>query len=289
MGKVPTYKFHIVGAAPTPLRDAFHTFLRIPWPAALGMLVGAWLVLNAIFALGYVFTGGLENARPGSYWDAYIFSVQTMGTIGYGAIYPKGTGAHILVDVEAVTSLICTALATGLVFSKFARSNARIAFSEKACITLQDGQPTLMIRFGNERGNRIVDTEMRIAYSFRRDTAEGVSMYRLIDLKLGRDHAPALARSFTITHVIDEESPLYGKAPAQLKDEETELMVTVVGLDDVTSQTVHASFVYEDHEIVFGARHADLLSTLPNGDIQVDLTKFHAVVPTKRTADFPYP
>src|SRR5437667_4657378 len=36
----------------------------------------------------------LFRSRPGSLRDAFFFSVQTMGTIGYGAMYPTATGAR---------------------------------------------------------------------------------------------------------------------------------------------------------------------------------------------------
>ncbi len=41
--------------------------------------------------------------------------------------------------VESVTSLIVTALATGIVFAKFSRATARIAFSRHVVIGPMDG------------------------------------------------------------------------------------------------------------------------------------------------------
>ena len=38
--------------------------------------------------------GGVANVRPRSFWDAFCFSVQTMGTIGYGSMYPTSVAAN---------------------------------------------------------------------------------------------------------------------------------------------------------------------------------------------------
>ena len=47
-------------------------------------------VVNLVFALLYVADrGGIVNARPGSFADAFFFSVQTLGTLGYGVMAPR--------------------------------------------------------------------------------------------------------------------------------------------------------------------------------------------------------
>src|SRR5262249_19803344 len=145
------------------LRTVYHAFLVASWPAALSGIVVFYLGLNACFAIAYVLSGGIAEARPGSFADAFYFSIQTMGTIGYGTMHPASTAANLLVALESVTGLIVTALATGLVFAKFARSTARIAFARQAVIAPMDGIPTLMVRVGNQRGNHIIDAHVRIA------------------------------------------------------------------------------------------------------------------------------
>lgn len=117
------------------------------------MIVVFWVGINAIFAVVYLLVGGVANVHPRSFWDAFCFSVQTMGTIGYGSMWPTSVAANTVVVVESVTSLVITAVATGLIFSKFSRTTGRIAFSKHAVIGPMNGVPTLMIRVGNERRN----------------------------------------------------------------------------------------------------------------------------------------
>jgi inward rectifier potassium channel len=279
----------VVGAPRQTLRDFYHLFLRVRWSVALGAIVATYLSLNAVFAAAFLTVGGVANARPRSFWDAFCFSVQTMGTIGYGAMYPTSNAANVIVVVESVTSLIVTAVATGLVFAKFSRSTARVAFSRHAVIGPMDGVPTLMIRVGNERGNAILEASIRVALVRTERLKEGTSFYRMIDLALTRDRSPAMARSWTILHPIVEGSPLLGATPESLKRDEVELMVNVVGTDDTSLQPVHARRRYLDSEILWGARHADVLSEDDAGNVILDVRKFHDVVPTAPTEHFPYP
>src|SRR5262249_48704043 len=72
----------VVGTSRLQLRTVYHAFLVASWPAALFGIVVAYLGLNACFAVAYWLSDGIAEARPGSFADAFYFSIQTMGTIG---------------------------------------------------------------------------------------------------------------------------------------------------------------------------------------------------------------
>ena len=269
--------------------DFYHAVMRITWTSTLLLIAGCYVLVNALFAFGYLATGGIAHAEPGSFWDAFFFSVQTMGTIGYGSMYPETRGANFMVVGESIVGLILTALATGLVFAKFSRPTARVVFTKSAVISPMNGVPTLQLRIGNQRGNQIVGAEIRAVLSRTERTQEGKVFYRNLDLELSRAHAVSLSRSWTLLHVIDENSPLFGRSPEQAKTEEIEIEVSVLGIDDTFVQTVHASHRYFTHEIIWGARYADILSEADDGAVVLDIGKFDVVEATPPTESFPYP
>ncbi len=282
-------EIRVVGAKGLPFRDAYHAFLRVRWSVALGVIVATYLALNACFAEAYMVTGGVAHARPHVFSDAFYFSVQTMGTIGYGAMFPETPAANVLVVMESVTGLLVTALATGVVFAKFSMGTSRMVFAHHAVIGPMDGVPTLMFRLGNERSNRIIEATVRVSMVRTERTREGVLFYRMYDLTLTRERSPVLSRSWTAMHCITPSSPLHGQTPATLKRDEVELFITVSGTDDTSLQLVHARHKYTDEAIAWGARHADILSEAPDGVLELNLNRFHEIVPTSPTADFPYP
>jgi inward rectifier potassium channel len=278
----------ILGAPRAPFRDFHYRFLRAPWWLALLVIVLAFLALNACYAVVYLWTGGVRDMRPGSFADAFYFSVQTMGTIGYGDMYPMSRAANLIVVSEAVASLIVSALVTGLVFSKFSQLRARVAFTSTITICPMDGVPTMMFRLGNERGNQIVEAVLHVIMIRTERTREGMTFYKMIDLSLSRERSSAFTRSWTAMHAITPESPLFGLTEAQMAAEELEFVVSVVGTDDTSLQPVHARRQYAHRDVVWGARHADILTELPDGGIVLDLRKFDDTVATPATADFPY-
>lgn len=284
----PTYQIRVVGAARTPVRDSYHALLRWPWWITVAAIVGAYLLLNLVFACLYLAVGGVANVQPESFADSFYFAAQGFGAVGSGA-FPTGTAAHVLSVVQSISVLLLTAVATGLLFAKFSQTNGRITFTRQVVISPMDGVPTLMFRLGNERSNRIIEAQIRAVLMRTEHTAEGAKMYRMHDLVLTRDRSPALSRSWTALHPIAPGSPLHGHTPESLAASETEILVTVMGTDDTSLTPVHAQKQYLHADVLWGARHADILSEEPNGDLTLDLRRFHDVLPTPPTPTFPYP
>ncbi len=286
---VTPFNIKVLGAPNQRLGDLYHRFLRISWARALGAMVVVFLSINVVFAAIYDLVGGIERARAGSFADAFFFSVQTMATIGYGDMHPSTTAANCVMVTEAMVSLLVTALVTGLMFAKFSVSNARIVFTREAAVHPMDDLPTLTFRLGNARGNQIVEAQLRVVMMRTETTKEGVVFYRMYDLQLRRERSQAFTRSWTALHTIDEKSPLFGATPDSLVRDEIELIVSVIGVDDTSMQQVHARHTYDANQILFGARHVDILLEQPAGDFVLDLRKFHDLQPTEPTATFPYP
>lgn len=276
----------VVGARPRVGRDLYHFFLRAPWWVDLGILSTVFVLANLIFALGYHYTGGVYNAH--GYLDEFFYSVETMGTIGYGEMYPTTRGAHAIVTVEALAQIFLIAVTTGLVFAKFAIPRARVQFAKHPTIGPYDGVPMLQFRIGNERDSRLLEAVIRVVVIRTEVNREGVTLYRMYDLKLERDRSPALARSWTVLHKIDRASLLWGATPESLEKQEVEFVLTLSGTDELSVQQLHAQTRYEAKDIRWGARHADMLSERPDGKLRLDMRRFHEIVETRRTDEFPY-
>ena len=268
----------VVNAPSDVWSDVYHELLRAPWSLTLLAIAGMVLAFNVLFALAYMLTGGIANARPGSFADAFFFSVQTLGTIGYGNMYPQSTAANVVVTLEAIASWVSIALATGVVFTKFSIPVAKLEFARNAVVYLQDGVRTLAVRVANRRGNFIVEARVRVTFIRAETTQEGVFFYRMYDLPLLRDRSSAMGRSWLILHRITDGSPLQGATPESLQNGDVELDVAVTGIDGTTFQTMHSLHRYYAEDFRFGERFADMLSPKPDGRVQLDYRKLHDTV-----------
>jgi inward rectifier potassium channel len=234
--------------------------------------------LNLLFACLYT-AGGDCVVSATSFADRFFFSVQTFSTIGYGVMSPKNGYASVVVTLEAFVGLVMVAMATGLMFAKFSRPTARVLFSDKMVIAPRNGAPTLMLRMANERGNDIIEASFRVTVLMAETSAEGERMRRMHELALVRGDTPLFTLTFQALHVIDASSPLHGFTPASLPAADLRFIVTVTGLDATFASTIHARRIYYPEDVVWNARFADVLRNLPDGQLELDYTKFHDVVP----------
>ncbi len=269
-----------VGLADHWRSDLYHHALTLNGWQFILVAAAVYLAANLFFALlFFIQPGSIASARPGSFQDAFFFSVETFATLGYGVLSPATPYANWVMTLETLVGLMTVALTTGVLFARVSRPTARVLFSEVAVISHYEGKLSLMVRLGNERASQIVDADISMAMLRNGRTLEGRFMRRFYDLPLLREHTPVFALSFTATHVIDEHSPLFGMGPADLEADEIELLVTVTGLDETMGQTVHARTSYTHGEIRFGHRYSNVFGVTEDGRRAIDYTRFHDTEP----------
>jgi inward rectifier potassium channel len=259
-------------------RDVYHVLLTLPTPAFLGVLAIAFLGINAAFALLYMSDpGGVTNARPGNFEDAFFFSVQTLGTLGYGVMAPKSLAANLIATLETFVGLANLAIATGLLFARISRPTARIMFSKRAVVTAFDGVPTLIFRAANQRRNLVIEADVTVTMVHDVTTREGNLLRRFDELAVLRSRSPLFFLTWQVMHPIGENSPLYGETRQSLIAKRAEILVVMKGIDETFVSTIHARTSYTPDEIVWQAQLADIFTVDEHGVRAIDFRRFHEI------------
>ena len=269
-----------IGLSNPWLGDFYHHLLTLPWWAFLVGLAGVYLSLNVLFAVLYLLGNrAIANARPGSFADAFFFSVETISTIGYGQMSPATLYGNIVMTAEAMVGLILIAASAGVLLARFTRPTARVTFSKVAVVTPFNGVPTLSFRLANQRRNQILEAQVSVTLVRDERTSEGEWIRRFYDLQLGRQRSPIFAMTFTVMHPIDSTSPLVNATASSLAAEAAEIVVTVTGLDETISQPVHARTSYLAHEVLWNRRFVDVFTQTRDGRLAIDYRRFHDTEP----------
>jgi inward rectifier potassium channel len=135
-----------------------------------------------------------------------------------------------------------------------------------------------MIRIANERNNTISQAMARLWLIRMETTAEGTRFRRYYELLLDRHEHPMFMLSWSIFHVIDETSPLYGLAPADLAAADAALTLNVSGVDDNSAQYLYARKLYGHQDIRWKHRYRDITSFSEQGAVIIDYSLIHEII-----------
>ena len=173
--------------------DISHRCMTASWPAFIGGAGLVFIVFNALFAVFYwIGDQPISSVPSGAYIDYLYFSIETLSTAGYGDMHPQTHYGHFIAAVELFTGIFSMSLMTGLIFARFSRPSARVLFANNAVISNHEGEPTLMVRFANERHNVISNATAKLWMLKNIVTAEGHPTRRFYELPLLRNESPAL-------------------------------------------------------------------------------------------------
>ncbi len=277
-----TFNVHRRGAR---LRD-FHLYqflLSLSWPAFLGIVLLLFLAINVAFSGLYFLVGiqglqGIDIAPSGrAFLHTFFFSVQTLTTVGYGIISPRGMGANIVASLEAMMGVMGFAFAAGLLYGRFSRPTARILFSSRALVAPYQGGSSLQMRIANLRASALVDLEATIVLMMVE--GDGPAARRTYArLELERPKVFFLPLTWTIVHPLDATSPLFGKTPEELAAQSAEIMVLIRGFDDTYNQLVNARSSYRYDEILWGYKFRPAFVNDDEGHLVLDLARMDDVI-----------
>lgn len=279
-GMIGTKELIKRGASRFDLRDPYHIAIDLSWRGFALAFIGAEIGINLVFGFLYLISPGcIANVRPGSFSDAFFFSIETLATVGYGAMSPATFYGHVISAIEIVTGMAFTAIMTGLLFVRFSKPRAKILFAEHAVIATHNGVPTLMLRIANGRLTLLTGATAQLGVLLHETSTEGQGFRHVHYLALSSPAIPLFPLTWTLMHVIDANSPLNRFDPERLEQNDAQLFLTVEARDVSLGAVVHDARVYSHADVLFGMRYADAVSVDEKGRFVADLSRLSIVEP----------
>jgi inward rectifier potassium channel len=98
-------------------------------------------------------------------------------------------------------------------------------------------------------------------------------------MKLVRSEIPMFSLTFTVHHIIDENSPFCNETHESLLQKQALVVITITGLDDTMSQTVSTRHAYSFDQIIWGADFKDVIVPDENGEFYFNFNDFDSIIP----------
>ncbi len=262
-------------------RDAYHWMLTLRWPQFALFVFAIYLGINLVFGLAYHLRPDcIAEMNPGSWGDAFFFSVETLATVGYGHMYPDTNYGHLVATVEIMTGMFGLAIITGLIFIRFSRPIARIVFSDCLVLAPFNGQPALMWRVANMRDEAMAEAEFRVVLMREEPTLEDDAFRRFYPLKLQFDRLPLFPAVVTLRHIIDAESPLHGRTLADMEREGSRFTTSIVCIDTVIQSAIQSHRAYTWGDIRENHQFVEVYQEIEANYLTVDYSLIHETRPS---------
>ncbi len=261
----------------------YHTLITMGWGKFWLLILAGYLTANIIFAGIYVslgpgtLDGSVDSLNDSSIYhrftDAFFFSAQTISTVGYGHIFPKGMAANTVAALESMMGLLAFALATGLLYGRFSKPSAKIRYSNHLLVApYKETEKGIMFRLTNLRRNTLIDLQMEVIFSYNEDV-DGKKVRRFLSLELERKRVSILTLSWTVVHPLNNDSPLKDITPEEMISSEASFSVLLKAFDDTFSQTVHSRTSYLYDEVVWDAKFKPAFDRDEDGRLVLNLDK----------------
>jgi inward rectifier potassium channel len=253
----------------------YHTLLRMPRARFLLLIFAWYTTLNLFFAGIYYLIGVQHLVGPtvpestfAKLTEAFFFSSQTLTTVGYGHMAPSGLSTNIVASVESFMGILMFALVTGIFYGRFSRPRAYLLFSDKMLIApFKDGR-ALMIRLVSFKNNHLTDLEgLMTAAVHEEENGRRVTHY--YTLKLDITKVSSLALSWTVVHVLDENSPLYNYSEEDLRKTNLEVILNIKAFDDHFSNTVQQRTSFTISQLIYGAKFKPMYRLADNREYTI--------------------
>ena len=199
----------------------------------------------------------------GSFKAAFLFSVESQHTIGYGFRSPSSecSAAIFTVFIQFIFGLAVQCITAGLVVAKLqmgSRCPKAILFSHYVCIGKYKDKVCLMVRIGNSGQSELVGATGFGVMVERQKTNTGEERLTETYLEFRSENGSAnlnLLWPAVIYYAIEEDPTTF---IAKLRKPTTELIVTVEGTMCSTGQMLQLRTSYLAPEINVGKQFVDI-------------------------------
>ncbi len=234
---------------PSSLSESYDYLINISWSKFFLWVLFGYVLINSIFAIVYIILGISDIVEPTGnvfkdFLNAFFFSAQTITTVGYGAMAPKGLLFGLISSFEALIGLLSFSFITGLLYGRFSKPRSNIQFSSSIVLRKHNQVDSIMFRLMSRSAHVMIRPKIEATLALSQEDQNGKYINNFFNLKLERNTITYLPTTWTVVHPINDASPLKEFDRDALKKLNGEVVLLVSYYDESFAQEVHQVHSY---------------------------------------------
>lgn len=207
-----------------------------------------------------------------------------VGSNDGSSLVPRMGSLYMVViwHLLSFTNLVLFVVGVAITLYRLTRPQAGVEFASW-CVISSDGlthRPSLEFRIANLGGLTypLVDAHISVSLSF--SPPQGNRRRRFLNLQLVANSQAHMPVFWTVSHILNEKSPLYGQSWEALVEQSANIHVVFRASDPRTMTDVIASHIYDTGRILFDAELHTLIDsypTTPSESVVLNYANFHKV------------
>ncbi|MCL7754559.1 ion channel [Polaribacter sp. Z022] len=264
------------------ISDLYTYFIDISWFQFFFLIILSYTIVNILFGFIYVGIGIEQITKPkGNFIEdllnGFFFSAQTLTTVGYGGIAPKGMLANFIAAFEAMIGLLSFSFITGLLYGRFSKPKANLKFSENLILRDFKKGRAIMFRLMNSRKTVMIEPEIKVTLSITEKDGKGDFKRNFFTLNLERNKVMYLPTIWTVVHEIDEKSPLFNYTNKEIENLDAFLYILINYHEESFAQKVYQIYSYDFTKLKTGVKYVSSASFDEEGYTVLDHEKLSEV------------
>jgi len=262
-------------------RQPLAAMIRMPWWLFIATMAGIYLSEIAFFGLILGLDAKHIVGEPAmGIPKPFAFAVEAFLNTGLNGLAPDSQFTYWIAVLDLITGLITLSTLTAVVFSRLSSNETPLIFSRHICISSLDNGH-LFCRFATTDRSQWLNVSYTLSLIFDDEPEPGLWQRRIVPLATLNTGTPQLSQTATLTHNLDESSPITRMGLDGLLQRNAVIMPLVEGIDETTGSGLVQTHLYSVKDIMLGYRYGDLVSTDKKGQRRLSIQKLNNVVAYK--------
>jgi len=150
--------------------DLFHSLVNAPTWRTISLLLLGYLLVVIVFSIPYYLISKFYGCNMGIrfYMEAFLFSLETMATVGYSTqdiYFDDCYTPMIVLTLQLLVRIVADAITIGVIYTRLARPSSRastILFSNHAVIRRIRGKLYFMMQVCELRKHQLLEAHVRL-------------------------------------------------------------------------------------------------------------------------------